>query len=220
MNTRAETGGVGMRRGRTRPLMVAAVAVLIVAMAWDTTVVKTGADEGAEAQGFVAERFGIEQFTRIRESVTERAVAAPMLAEAVLEDSAAAGEQYGVGEGFGPVVPVALEGTFEEGASGIYSLIVPGVPDEITVRVQAGPAINGTDLRDATGEIGFGDFTNQIEYQNAGAAINDAMKAEVLAAIDTGDLSGRQVSLTGVFKLINPRNWLITPVSMDVEASP
>lgn len=46
------------------------------------------------------------------------------------------------------------------------------------------------------------------------------MKAEVLAAIDTGDLSGRQVSLTGVFKPINPRNWLVTPVSMDVEASP
>ena len=42
--------------------------------------------------------------------------------------------------------------------------------------MQTGPAINGTDLRDAPGEIKFGQFTNQIEYQNAGAALNNAMK--------------------------------------------
>ncbi|MGT2466735.1 DUF2291 family protein [Mesorhizobium atlanticum] len=29
---------------------------------------------------------------------------------------------------------------------------------------RSGPAINGTDLRDATGDIVFGKFKNQIEY--------------------------------------------------------
>ena len=56
---------------------------------------------------------------------------------------------------------------------------------ETKIRVQTGPAINGTDLRDATGEVKFGDFKNQIEYQNAGSAINNAMKEAVLAGIDT-----------------------------------
>ncbi len=83
--------------------------------------------------------------------------------------------------------------------------------------MQTGPAINGTDLRDATGDIEFGQFTNQIEYQNAGAAINDEMKEQVLSGIDTGDLSGETVDVTGVFKLINPNNWLVTPVSLSVQ---
>ena len=55
-------------------------------------------------------------------------------------------------------------------------------PGETKIRVQTGPAINGTDLRDATGEIRLGDFKNQVECQHAGAAINDAMKAAASSA--------------------------------------
>ena len=83
--------------------------------------------------------------------------------------------------------------------------------------MQTGPAINGTDLRDATGEIKFGDFKNQIEYQNAGAAINNAMKAAVLAGIDTASLAGKTVTVTGAFTLVNPKNWLVTPVEITVQ---
>ena len=57
-----------------------------------------------------------------------------------------------------------------------------GLAGETKIRVQTGPAINGTDLRDATGEIRLGDFKNQIECQHAGAAINDAMKAAASSA--------------------------------------
>ena len=53
--------------------------------------------------------------------------------------------------------------------------------DGIRVRVQTGPAINGTDVRDATGTVEFGQFKNQIEYQDAGSALNDQVKAQVLA---------------------------------------
>ncbi|MEO2037276.1 MAG: DUF2291 family protein, partial [Martelella sp.] len=80
-----------------------------------------------------------------------------------------------------------------------------------------GPAINGTDLRDATGTIAFGQFKNQIEYQDAGSALNNEMKKDVLAGIDTANLSGKTISVTGVFKLINPKNWLVTPVEMSIE---
>lgn len=204
-----------------RPVRTLAVAggvvVLVALMALDTTVVVIGSEEAAQSQGFDPETYGEEQFPAIRESVTERAVAAPELAEAVQADQSAAGEEYGVGEGFGPVVPVTFTGTAQEGSSGIYTVAVEGVPEEIEIRVQTGPAINGTELRDATGEIAFGQFTNQIEYQDAGAAINDAMKAEVLDGIDTGSLEGKEVTVTGVFKLINPSNWLVTPVEMSVQ---
>ncbi|RWG47120.1 MAG: DUF2291 family protein, partial [Mesorhizobium sp.] len=91
------------------------------------------------------------------------------------------------------------------------------VPADIHVRVQAGPAINGTDLRDATGDIVFGKFKNQIEFQDAGSGINRAMKKATLDAIDTASLSGKTLEIFGVFRLINPKNWLITPVKVTVK---
>lgn len=206
------------RPGRGRGIATGfGIAVVIVgAMALDTTVVQIGAGGGAEDVSSVAQ-FGEEQFPSIQASVEERAIEADQLAAAIAEDQAAAGEQYGVQAGIGPVMPVTFTGVVGEGSSGIYEVDVEGVSDELTIRVQTGPAINGTDLRDATGDIAFGQFTNQIEYQNAGAAINDAMKAQVLANIDPSDLTGKTLSVTGVFKLINPENWLITPVRLSVQ---
>jgi predicted lipoprotein len=84
------------------------------------------------------------------------------------------------------------------------------------VRVQTGPAVNGTDLRDATGTIEFGQFTNQIQYQDAGSAINNEMKKTVFAGLDPDQLDGKTATVIGVFKLINPKNWLVTPVKVDV----
>ncbi len=81
------------------------------------------------------------------------------------------------------------------------------LPADVVVRVQTGPAVNGTDLRDATGAIEFGQFTNQIEYQNAGSAINNQMKKDVLANAGADSLTGKTAKVVGVFKLINPKSW-------------
>ncbi len=96
-------------------------------------------------------------------------------------------------------------------------MTVDGLQPEIKLRLQTGPAINGTDLRDAPGDIEFGAFKNQIEYQDAGAGLNRAMKAAVLDGIDTANLSGKTVEVTGAFRLVNPKNWLVTPVSLIVK---
>ena len=90
------------------------------------------------------------------------------------------------------------------------------MPASLHVSVQTGPAISGTDLRDATGTISFGQFTNQIEYQNAGSALNKAMKKQVLSKLDAAGLTGKTISVTGVFQLTDPGNWLVTPVRLDV----
>ena len=203
------------RIGR-RGLILGAVALCVVAaMALDTTVVTIGSDEDTRVAGFSPDAYGAEQFPRIREDITTRAVDAATLAAALAEDKAAAAAQYGTG-GAMPVLPVRLSGTVGEGKAGIYDVAVEGVED-VRIRVQTGPAINGTDLRDAPGDIAFGEFKNQIEYQDAGAGINRAMKAEVLEGLDTSDLTGRQMTVTGAFKLINPKMWLITPVEVSVQ---
>jgi len=200
------------QRSRRGWAIGAGIALLFVFMALDTTVISL--DEVAQDDGFSPERFGAQQFPIVQAFVRGRAIEAGELATAIAADKQAAAEAHGVAAGIGAVMPVSLSGTLGEAKAGVFEVAVDGLEDGPRVRVQMGPAINGTDLRDATGEIAFGQFTNQIEYQDAGSAINQALKDSVLASIDTDTLTGRRVALTGVFKLISPKNWLITPVEV------
>lgn len=201
-----------------RPWLVAGAAVILVAaMVLNTKVIRGGSDEDTRPRAFSAAEFGAAEFPGVQAWVTQKAVDAQILATDITADAAAAAEKYGVKAGVGSVIPVKFTGLVGEGRSGIYTVAVDGLPAEQVVRVQTGPAINGTELRDATGTIGFGRFTNQIEYQNAAAALNDALKADVLAGIDAANLSGKTVTVVGAFTLINPKAWLVTPVSVTVQ---
>jgi predicted lipoprotein len=217
MSTRPDVAAPAPARPKRRRLLIGAVVLAVVAaMAIDTTVVRIGSEQDLAVAGFSPERFGAETFPGVRDSILSRAVEVGPLSEAVVADRAAAAAEYGIAAGVGAVIPVRFTGVVGEGKSGIYNVAVDGLAGETKIRVQTGPAINGTDLRDATGEIKFGDFKNQIEYQNAGAAINNAMKQEVLAGIDPATLPGKTISVVGAFTLVNPKNWLVTPVEITV----
>lgn len=191
--------------------------VVLAAMAIDTKVIVNGSVEDLRQQAFSPDNFAKINYPDIKQYVESNAVDATVLLNALRDDKKAAGQKYGVGGGIGPVIPVTLEGTITEGRSGIFTVSIPGFPGNQTVRIQTGPALNGTDLRDATGKIQYGEFKNQIEYQDVGAAINRVMKAEALDELDRDNLVNKTVAVTGVFRLINAKNWLITPVRMEVK---
>jgi len=218
MSTGADIAGRAPGRpGRVRLILAGIAVVVLAAIALDTEVVRIGSDLDVASDVFSPAAFGASEFPRVRSFVIEHAVDAQTLAEAVVADKAAAMEKYGVKAGIGAAIPVAFTGVVGEGKSGVYNVAVEGMPAEIGIRVQTGPAINGTELRDATGDIAFGQFTNQIEYQNAGAALNAEMKKLVLAEIDPKTLPGRTISVVGVFTLVNPKNWLVTPVELKIQ---
>ncbi|MFZ7091991.1 DUF2291 family protein [Primorskyibacter sp. 2E233] len=202
---------------KRRAIAAIAMIVLLGAIGLDTKVVRIGSDEDARQQAFNPDVFGRTEFPRIRDLVMERAPAAAKLATDLVADKKAAIDSYGTMAGAFPVLPVTLTGTVGEGKSGIFYVTVEGLPDGTKVRVQTGPAINGTELRDIPGDIDFGAFKNQIEYQNVGSGINRAMSAEVLSDLDRDALPGKTITVTGVFKLINPKNWLVTPVALEVK---
>lgn len=211
----APTQIAGPRRG---PIYAAVLGLAVLgAIALDTTVVHIGSDADTRAEKFSPENFGAAEFPNVQSYVLEHAVDGLTIAPEVLADKKAAGTKYGVTGTTGFVVPVTLTGVVGEAKAGVYDLTVAGLPADIKVRVQTGPAINGTDLRDASGAIEFGQFTNQIEYQDAGSALNKEMKKQVLDAIDTKALSGKTITVTGVFRLMNPKNWMITPVAVEVK---
>ncbi len=152
-----------------------------------------------------------------RSLVSIRSAIADILIARDDADKKAAGEKYGVATSVGPVIPVKFTGVAGEHKANYNTVTVEGLPAELSVRVQTGPALNGTDLRDATGQIEFGQFKNQIEYQDAGSAINNEVKKVVLAGIDPAALNGKTVTVIGAFKLVNPKNWIVTPVRLDVK---
>ncbi|MCH8551890.1 MAG: DUF2291 domain-containing protein [Natronospirillum sp.] len=202
------------RRSLTISLLVAA---LIVAMALDTTVVRTGSDLDFTEEAFSPEQFGATEFPAVQQWIEENAVGVQLLVQALEDDRDAAITQHGRQTGAHPIFPVSFTGRIEEGQSGIVEVAVDQAPDDLTIRLQLGPAINGTELRDVTGTIRFQQFTNQIEYQNAGRALNNAMRADTLDPIDRDQLEGRLITVSGAFTLINPNNWLVTPARVTVQ---
>jgi predicted lipoprotein len=194
------------------------LVILLVAMAMSTKVVKIGSGADSQSKEFEPAAYGSMQFPKTQAAIEKRAVDAATLAAAIARDQDAAGKQYGVaGGGVGPEMSVKFTGVAGKEDAGVYEVKVPGLPDSLVIRVQTGPAINGTDLRDATGDISFGQFTNQIDYQNAGYAINSEMKKAVLSKVDTTRLTGKTISVVGVFQLINPNGWLVTPAKLEVK---
>ena len=85
-----------------------------------------------------------------------------------------------------------------------------------TVSLQVGPALNGTSLRDVVGFIDFNQFVNQVDYADAGTALNNQVKAKVLKGLDRASLKGRHVRFTGAFTYLAPTVITVTPVRLEV----
>lgn len=201
-----------------RPFVVsAAILVLLAAMAIDTKVVKLGSPTAAQQGAFSAGEYGTSEFPKVQADIERRATDAATVASAIAKDQAAAGKQYGIEASGGAEIAVKFTGVAGKEDSGVYDVAVAGVPNPPVIRVQTGPAISGTDLRDATGTINFGQFTNQIDYQNAGSALNKEMKRQVMSKLDASKLAGKTLSVVGVFQLTDPDSWLVTPVKLDVQ---
>jgi len=215
----ARSGAVTNGRPKTnvRPIVAsAALIVVLIAMAVSTKVVRINSAANDSPGSFGAADYGNSEFPKVQAAIERRAVSASTLASAIAKDSAAAAKRYGTETSAGPEFPVKFSGAVGNGDFGTYTVSVSGVPKSIVIAVQTGPAIMGTDLRDATGTINFGQFTNQIEYQNAGSALNKSMKKAILSKLETDKLKGKTISVVGAFQLSDPKSWLVTPVKLDV----
>lgn len=217
MSAATAVGSRKLSSGAKRGVWIGVIVLVLLGIVLGTKVVPSDDPLAQGAVKFDPETFGAENFPTVQSAIVDKAAGAETLAAAVASDPDAAATEYAVQSSGGPVYSVTFTGVVGEGQSGIYEVSVDGLPDDLLIRVQTGPAINGTDLRDATGEISFGQFTNQIDYQNAGAALNDELKKTVLANVDTASLTGKTVTVTGAFTLVNPAAWLITPVELSVQ---
>ncbi len=210
------SGGAAFKPSARLALVSGIALAVVAAMALDTKVVRIGSPADVQSDVFSAAKWGQSEFPKVQATVEKRAVEAGVLAAALRQDQAAAEAQYGVTADAGPEMSVRFTGQAGKQDSGIYDVSIAGVPEAVHVSVQTGPAINGTDLRDATGLVSFGQFKNQIDYQNAASALNAEMKREVMSKVAAGDLTGKTISVVGVFELTDTDDWVVTPVRLDV----
>lgn len=217
------------RKGRTAPRVLGrltlgrgaliALVVLVAAILADTTYRSDDAPAAGEAKKFDAAAYGAATYSsKVVPAIKEKAVDLVTLHEAIAADPEAAGEKYGNRAGTGPYsYAVTLTGTAGKVKGGLMRIDVPGI-DKARVSVQVGPAVNGTALRDAVGFIKFGQFTNQVEYADAGTALNDQVKAKVLASVDAPSLKGEEVTVVGAMSPLTDDVFTVTPIS--IEATP
>jgi len=108
--------------------------------------------------------------------------------------------------------------------NGLIVLKVPAYTGARPIKVQVGPVIRGTSIRDGIGFIHFSDFLNQIEHADVANELNERMLKVALKGIDPAALQGKTVSVYGVFsmgddpnQIIIPDQYIITPVKFEVK---
>jgi predicted lipoprotein len=85
-------------------------------------------------------------------------------------------------------------------------------------KVQIGPALRGTALRDSLDFVNFNDFKNQIEWAQFGKAFNEKVNATLLQALPRDGIVGKTVDVTGAFPLPTSGQLpLVTPEAIKLE---
>ena len=89
------------------------------------------------------------------------------------------------------------------------------------VRVQIGPTIPGTALRDTLDFVNFNDFTNQIDFAQFGKALNKLVDKTALSKLPREDLEGRTAKALGAYVLKGGSDLpVLTPAQAEIGPKP
>ncbi len=207
-----------MKRG----IVIALGVALVVAMGLSTTV-KT-AEEGAAvasglnpAKNFSAAEFAAKIFPEIQSALPAKAVDIAILAPEVATDVAAAGTKYGQDLGAGSyAVPVKVAGTVASVDDKFITITVDGMPAGTTVVVPVGTVLNGGPIRDALGNVQFGDVPDQIAFQSVAQEIKALVKTQVLEPANPSSLNGKAITVYGAWKSGGPKaTFIVQPTSIE-----
>ncbi|OCJ12942.1 hypothetical protein A6U87_06460 [Rhizobium sp. AC44/96] len=84
-------------------------------------------------------------------------------------------------------------------------------------KVQIGPALRGTALRDTLDFVNFNEFKNQIEWAQFGKAFNEKANNAFLSAVPRDGLVGKIVTVIGAFPVPSGGQLpLVTPSELTV----
>ena len=206
------------RRGIRLAITGVAVVALVVAMIANTRFLTSEEAQAVTPADFDAEVYATEAFPGIVDAVSEDAYPLAEIVPAVTADPTVAGEQYGNVAGTDKyAIPVMMTGLVSAADANFLTVTVDGVPPEITVRVPVGQAVNGTAIRDVTGEIEFADFPGQTDYQQVANEFKTLVTTEIVGEAGVASLANTTITVTGVYVTNSgPADaFIVTPVSIE-----
>ena len=142
-------------------------------------IVPIAQEQTAEAAGFNATTYAQDLWsTKALPHFSANAKPGAEVIAAILADFAGAGDKFGYRPGEGSPWSFIVSGTGTvtakntESRAGTLVLALDGAATPLEVTLQIGPVIRGNAVRDALPFVSFKDFTNQLEYADAGKALS------------------------------------------------
>lgn len=158
-------------------------------------------------------------------ALDQRAIPANKLVAAIDADLERAGAELGRRAGEGSAWTFVVSGTgvvsSVDAASrrGSAEVTLAGTVPARTVRLQIGPVVSGTAIRDALPFVAFNDFADQLAFADVGRALT----ARALRTLRPGIAqlgSGQAIRFTGVVNVRAPGEPLVvTPVALSIGAT-
>lgn len=182
-------------------------------------------DNGDAAQEFDAATYVATLWVEDVPAALEQAVELRDILAAVATDPEAATARWGRREGSGPS-HVIVKGSGRVLDVDVSSRVgfasveveVPGGTEQ--VRLQVGPVLQGTSIRDALPSVSFDQFVNQIQYADVANALNARVEREQLASLQREALAGRRVRFVGMTTLGGGPPLTVTPVRLEGDVEP
>jgi predicted lipoprotein len=193
-------------------------AALIAGMVLNTKFVSSTASASGQPGAFSPTSYAAKKWPELVQRISDKAVDLTVLAPVADGDPTAAGKQYGQDLGAGSFAfPVKATGTVSAADANFITLSVPGMPEGDVVRIPVGLALNGAPIRDATGTIKYGDFSDQTDYQDVANALKDISAKQVIAKANPNSLNGKQITVIGATATGGPpKAYSINPVKIEV----
>jgi predicted lipoprotein len=212
-----------------RNLKAMAALVLAGAMALSSCkIIKTPtSEEAAQAAtgGFDPDRMVAEIWdSKVLPYLDKKAGPLPEVASLAASDPDAAGTKYGHKEKQGSApwtFATRVSGTIvaaETKSRSAYVEVDADGDGKADARVQIGPAIRGTAIRDSLDFVNFNEFKNQIEWAQYGKAFNTHVNALVLEKLSRAGLVGKKLDAVGAYPLpAKGQLPLVAPARLTVE---
>jgi predicted lipoprotein len=172
------------------------------------------------AEAYVAKIWDDKVIPFARENAKEASL---VLAE-YGKDQDAAGEKYGIRsssegipwnfviKGKGKVLAVDTESR-----AGTMAVDLDPYDGTLDLKIQVGPVVKGTSIRDSLSFISFDEFENQIEFAKLANTMNKKACEAALGTTDVSSMVGKEIAFIGFFTADGTEDVLATPIEITIQ---